>query len=154
MSKGVPYVYPVLTDFHVAHTERCHMDRFDVSRTRQEFAAECDINTLMARYEAGGAITHVNRAEPIFADLTQFPDFRGALDMMREASAMFASLPAVVRKEFDNDPSTFVDFAQNPENLGKMREWGLASPEKVPEPPMRVEVVNPAPPEVVVPPKV
>lgn len=137
-------LYPTgVVDFVVAHGVRGDLEVFEPSKTRQEFADECDINTLMARYEAGGAITHVNRAEPVFADLTQYPDFRGALDMMREASLMFASLPAKVRREFDNDASAFVDFAQNPENIGKMREWGLAAPEVVPEPPLKVEVVVP-----------
>jgi phage internal scaffolding protein len=137
-----------LRDFNrPRHDDRADMAHFAPSMTKQEFADDCDINTLMARYEAGGAISHVNRQAPVYMDVTQVPDLRGHLDAMREASFAFMALPAKVRKEFDNDPERFVDFAQQPESLGKMREWGLA-PEAVvvPEPPiMRVQVVDPAP---------
>lgn len=142
MSKS-KYVMP--EDFAVAHDVRCFMDSFDPSKTRQEFAEECDINVLMERYEKGGAITHVNKAMPIYMDVTALPDLRGALDIMREASLAFASLPARARREFDNDPQLFVDFAQNPENIERMREWGLAPPPPGEPPAVRVEVVNPIP---------
>lgn len=116
------------------------------SRTRQEFAAECDINTIMSRYNKTGVVSHVNPSAPRYLDLAGLPDFQSAMQMMIDADQAFAGLPAVVRKEFDNDPAKFVDFATEPDNLGKLREWGLAPPEKAPEGPMRVEVVNPAPP--------
>lgn len=116
------------------------------SRTRQEFAEECDINSIMARYSKTGVISHVNPAEPRFLDLSVLPDFQSAMHIMMQANDAFASLPAAVRREFDNDPAKFVSFAEDGANLPKLREWGLAPPEKVPEPPQRVEVVNaPAP---------
>lgn len=139
MSKS--FALPVMIDFHLQHTMRGDMDFFEPSKTRQEFAEECDINTLMARYEAGGAITHVNKAMPVYMDVTQLPDMRGYLDIMREASTAFFSLPANVRREFDNDPQKFVDFAQAPENIDRMRGWGLAPPVPVEEPPIRVQMV-------------
>lgn len=139
--------YLPLSDFgFVVHPIRGDQSVFPPSLTRQEFAEECDINTIMARYESGGAITHVNRATPSYMDMTEMPDLRGALDIMRDASIAFASLPAKVRKEFDNDPQKFVDFAQSPENLEKMREWGLAPmPDSEPLP-FKVEVVSGLPP--------
>lgn len=115
------------------------------SRTRQEFAAECDINTIMARYSKTGVVSHINPVTPRYLDLTTLPDFQTAMHMLIDAEAAFASLPAVVRREFDNDPSKFVAFAEDQENLPRLREWGLAPPEKVPEPPLKVEVTNPAP---------
>lgn len=115
------------------------------SLTRQEFTEECDVNALMARYEKSGVWPMPPpNAEPRYLDLTEVPDFRSAMDMLRDAEAAFMTLPAKVRREFDNDPRAFVDFAQNPDNLAKMREWGLAAPEVVPDPPMRVEVINPS----------
>lgn len=150
-----------LRDFYKSHPVRYGDIQFDendpdsVSRTRQEFASECDINTIMERYEATGVVSHVNRSEPMFLDTTGFPDLQGAMDKFREASVAFNSLPAKVRKEFDNDPQKFIDFASDPTgkvdgqnltNLERMREWGLAEPEKAPERPVQVELVNPAPP--------
>lgn len=119
-----------------------------VSATRQEFADECDINNLMAQYEKTGILpSSMNNNVPQYLDVTDIPDYRETLDMLNEASAAFMALPAIVRKEFDNDPIQFVEFARDPENLPQMRTWGLAPPEKVPEPPMKVEVVNTPPPE-------
>lgn len=133
------------TDWYKTSGVRGDLDRFEPSLTRQEFAEECDINTIMARYEASGAISHVNRAEPMYLDTTTYPDLQGAMETFREASLAFNSLPALVRREFDNDPQKFVDFAVEPANVARMREWGLAAPEKLPDAPMRVEVVNSAP---------
>jgi len=132
-------------DFYKSSGVRSDLDYFEPSLTRQEFAEECDINTIMQRYEATGAISHVNRAEPVYLDTTLYPGLQASMDAFREAAASFNALPALVRREFDNDPQKFVDFAVDPANLPKMREWGLAAPEKAPEAPMRVEVVNPGP---------
>lgn len=114
------------------------------SLTRQEFADECDINKLMEKYEKTGILpSNMNSMSPRYLDVSDVPDFRSALDMLNASTEAFMSLPAKVRKEFDNDPVQFVDFAQNPENITKMREWGLAPPEALPEPPQRVEIINP-----------
>lgn len=115
------------------------------SRTRQEFAEECDINAIMSRYNRTGVISHVNAAVPQYLDVSVLPSFQDAMQIVLDAEAAFAGLPSTVRREFDNDPAKFVAFAEDAENLGKLREWGLAPPEKLPEEPMRVEVVNPAP---------
>lgn len=112
------------------------------SRTRDEFREECDINTIMRRYEKTGVISHAAKRAPRYMDCTGVPDLRQALDVLNGAEAAFSSLPARVRKEFDNDPVKFVEFAMEKENLPQLREWGLAEPEKAPEAPMKVEVVN------------
>ncbi|WNK12560.1 MAG: internal scaffolding protein [Microvirus sp.] len=131
-----------LTDFYKTSGVRADMDHFDPGMTRQEFAEECDINTIMARYEAGGAVSHVNRAEPTFLDTTLYPGLQASMDAYRQAALSFAALPAKVRREFDNDPQQFVDFAVNPDNVERMREWGLASPAPVEPPPVRVQVAG------------
>ncbi|ALS03679.1 VP3 [Gokushovirus WZ-2015a] len=119
------------------------------SRTRQEFAAECDINVLMQKFEATGVVSHVNERQPMYLDLSEgLPDLREALDIVREATETFMSLPARVRARFDNDPVKFVDFAGDPKNVGELVEWGLADKVEIP-PPTKVEVVNPAPPSPV-----
>lgn len=116
------------------------------SLTRQEFAEDCDINTLMAQYEKTGVINHFNNATPQYLDLSEIPDLQTSLDFIAEANAAFMRLPATVRREFDNDPVKFVEFGSNPENIEKMREWGLTEPEPQIDPPQRVEIVNPASP--------
>lgn len=114
----------------------------DDGMTRQEFADECDINVLMQRYEKSGVISHINRAPPEYLDLSDLPDLQEALAAVDAAQTAFMTLPASVRREFDNDPVQFAEFASNPKNLERMREWGLAPPARVPDAPIEVRVVN------------
>lgn len=104
------------------------------SMTREEFAEECDINNIMARYQVTGMLP-ANVKQPVYYDFTEMPeDLFGVLSMMDKAQEAFMSLPAQIRREFDNDPKRFVDFASQGDNLPKMREWGLAPPVPTPEP--------------------
>lgn len=112
------------------------------SMARQEFADECDINGIMAKYEKTGMLP-VNGAQASYVDFTAVPsDLQEAMRVMMDADAAFMSLPASVRKEFENDALRFVEYAQDGANLEQLRQWGLAEPEKAPAAPMRVEVVN------------
>lgn len=119
------------------------------SMTRQEFADECDINKLMERYERSGVWPLPPAGQsPTYYDFVGMPDLQSAMHDLIDAEKAFASLPAKVRKEFDNDPLRFVEYASNGDNLEQMRTWGLAEPEAIAQAPMRVEVVNPSPPIV------
>ncbi|QCQ84631.1 internal scaffolding protein [Blackfly microvirus SF02] len=122
-----------LYDFYKPHAGAAVViSDWSPSLTRQEFAEECDINVIMSRYERTGQLPmNMNGVEPRYVDMSAMPtDFREAMDIMIEAEKAFMMLPANVRREFDNDAKMFVDFASMPENLSKMREWGLAVPEK------------------------
>lgn len=100
------------------------------SLTRQEFADECDINNLMEKYEKTGIISHINPRTPQYLNLDGFPDLQTAHQIIQDATREFMALPASTRASFNNDPMAFVKFAENPENIAKMREWGLAPPAK------------------------
>lgn len=116
------------------------------SLTRQEFAAECDINNLMAQFEKTGILpSNMNSSEPRYLDVSDVPDLQAAHAILQQATTSFMSLPATVRRDFDNDPIKFISFAENAENLPKMREWGLAPPPPIDPPPTKVEIINPAP---------
>lgn len=99
------------------------------SMTRQEFADECDINSIMAKYDGYLSDPMRGMREPMFVDFTSMPDtLLGTMQLVQDASAAFYRLPAVVRREFDNDPVLFTDFASDPANIDQLREWGLAKP--------------------------
>lgn len=115
------------------------------SLTKQEFAEDCDINLLMSRYEKTGVITHVNKAVPQYLDLSDVPDLQRAIEIAREAETAFMQLPAAVRREFDNDPIKFVQFAEDPTNVDQLRAWGLAKPAELPPQPVEVKVVGDPP---------
>lgn len=116
------------------------------SMTRQEFADECDVNTIMAKYDAYLSDPARSIREPVYYDFTAMPDsLMGAMEVLHRGEAAFYSLPATVRKEFENNPAMFVDFASDPENLPQMRTWGLAPPEAEAPVPMAVRIVPDAP---------
>ncbi|WNK14474.1 MAG: internal scaffolding protein [Microvirus sp.] len=125
------------------------------SLTRQEFAEECDINSLMRRYETyvtGGPGNLPMSGPGMYADFTQLPrTLLEYLEFMKVADASFMSLPAAVRKEFDNSPEMFVDFASDPENLPQMRTWGLAPPVEVAQEPSVPPAVSASPPAAAAP---
>lgn len=142
--------FPVASnDFYKTNGVDARTFNTEPSMARQEFAEECDINSLMKRYEGhatGGPSGLQMMGDPskmFYADFTIMPsslqEFHSFMDT---AQAAFMSLPAVVRKEFDNDATMFVDFASDADNLAQMRTWGLAPPEKVEAPPQKVEVVG------------
>lgn len=114
----------------------------DDGRTRQEFAEDCDINNIMARYEKTGVISHNSPREPMYLDFTEIPDdLQSTLQMLEDAREAFMTLPASVRRDFDNDPTAFIEYASDPNNIDQMREWGLAKP--LEQPPI---APNPPPP--------
>lgn len=122
-----------LSDFYKPHAAVDH-PAGGSSLTRQDMAEECDINVIMSKYENTGVLPAVV-GDPFYADFTSVPmDMQGAMEQLRLAQDAFMTLPARVRREFDNDPAVFVDFASKGENLDTLREWGLAKP-KPPEPP-------------------
>lgn len=122
-----------LSDFHKPHAAVDHPSG-GPSLTRQDMAADCDINVIMSRYENTGVLPSVN-GEPFYADFGEVPmDLQSAMKQLADAQEAFMTLPAVVRREFDNDAVMFVEFAGRPENLDRLRDWGLAPP-KPPEAP-------------------
>ncbi|UDN67765.1 internal scaffolding protein [robinz microvirus RP_111] len=138
-------------DFYGSNDSDTVVFNREPSLTRQEFAEECDINTLMKRYDMHviGGPGNLPAAEPVYADFANMPqDLMGYLQFMDDAEKSFMMLPAVVRKEFDNSAMEFIAFASDPGNLDQMRSWGLAPPAKAPETPAAVE---PPPPPAVVP---
>lgn len=134
MVKKVEVEFPQAShDFYKTNGGDYRVFSEGLSLTRQEFAEECDINAIMARYEKTGALPSNIPGEPFYADFTQIPDdLLSSLKLFDDAERAFMTLPAVVRKEFDNDPHAFVAFASDPLNVAQMRSWGLMKP--LPEP--------------------
>lgn len=98
-----------------------------VSRTKQSFAEESQINLIMAKYEKTGLITHVKNHAG-YANMPDGLEYQEALQLTIDAQLAFDELPAKVRREFDNDPFTFLAFVENPENVERMGELGLLEP--------------------------
>jgi len=142
MPKGPTFVDPddgVVVDVEYApfnvwtgrDTSLYAMTEFSPSITKQEFADESDINTIMARYQVTGTVPQNPDRQPFYVDAVDIPDYMEAQNILIGARDSFAALPAKVRREFDNDPAQFVAFANDPANADKLAEWGMLSPEAV-----------------------
>lgn len=95
-------------------------------RTKTEFADDCDINKIMARYRKTGVLPDTARAAAArYGDFSEIPPYQEMRNRMIAAEELFAALPAVVRKEFDNDPGLFIQSAQTPEGRERMVKLGL-----------------------------
>lgn len=135
------------TKMHSAYyPDRLSVDFDDAggpSLTRQEFAAECDINNIMKKYEATGIMPTLDGRIPTYWDASLMPEnLQDAMNAMDYADELFMQLPAKIRREFNDDPVEFVDFATKTENRPKLQEWGLTEPEKVSPEPLLVRMVN------------
>lgn len=104
------------------------------SRTLQAFRDECDVNQIMAKFERTALLDHVREYEGRYGDFTDCPqDFHMAMNQVRRTMAMFGTLPAKVRKQFNNDPGMFVEFVSGADEA-QLREAGLIPPGDTAEP--------------------
>ncbi|AXL14640.1 internal scaffolding protein [Microviridae sp.] len=126
-------------------------DRFRVqfattgpSLTHQSMKDECDINRIMLKWQKTGVIDHAKTFQGQYADFTQVTgDYQEHMNAVIEANDMFLTLPATVRKKFDNDPGQFLEFVNDPDNLEDMVELGLATARQDPDP----VIEDPTPPK-------
>lgn len=131
-------------DFRTPYTERLRVvaDVGGPSLTKQSFKKDCDIHVILAQFDRGGMVSHLNRYPAGYADVSALGDFRDSMNVVLEAEKMFATVPSKVRARFGNDPGAFLDFVSNPDNLPEMVELGLANKKVIAEP-TRVSIVTP-----------
>lgn len=82
------------------------------SKTQQHFAADCDINKIVATYDQTGIDPYADRiAQQRFGDGT----YRTYLDAMNTVATLhskFAELPMAIREQFNNDPELYLQAAE------------------------------------------
>lgn len=112
--------------FDVVGLDQGGVECQEASLTVQSSKDECDINNIVNKLLRSGEPLPELRG--VYADLSGMPDLQSALDQVVAADEAFMALPARVRTFFDNDPVKLVAFAQDPANLPKAIELGLAEP--------------------------
>ncbi len=100
------------------------LDCTQPTRTKQQFKEECDINTILKRFNATGNVP-VSPVQPTYGDFTGIDDYKGALDQIIASEAEFAALPANLRKRFENDPAELLAFLDDANNRDEAIELGL-----------------------------
>lgn len=115
------------------------------SMTEQHHTPNTDINVMMKRMGVTDGALPPSALDPrYFGDFTEATDLRGVFDRVFEARDRFNELPASLRAQFDNDPATFLQWVQDPQNATEAVKMGLLStlaapepePEKPPAPPV------------------
>lgn len=96
------------------------------SLAKQSFLKETDINNIMRKFEKDGLLEHVNTHKGDYGNFIGYEDYHSSLNSILLAEEAFLTIPSKIRATFNNDPVQFLEFAQNPENLDKMIEMGLA----------------------------
>lgn len=102
------------------------------SRTQQQFVDSCDINQILDSFNTTGIINGPcppdSSRVPEFLDLASVPDnLQEAYEVAASAQRNFDSLPLEVRQRFNFDPSSFLNFAANPDNFDSLVDMGLAT---------------------------
>jgi len=123
-----PYNYDV-----DAVSNETAISHFDESKTAQHFKDECDINRIVAQFQRGISPVAPEKI-PLGEDFVGITDYHTAMQAVRKGQEAFSELPATVRAQFNNDPGSFVDFVLNPDNIGTVREMGLAPGIPTPNP--------------------
>lgn len=125
--------------------ERVQVIFNDESLTKQAFKEDCDINHIFKKWKKDGILNHVNRYQGRYEDVSSFQSYEDSLNTIARAEEAFSTLPADIRKRFDNDPGVFLEFVENPNNLDEMVKLGLAVAKPVvEESPGPSEEVKPA----------
>ena len=73
----------------------------DKSLTKQSFTKECDINTILAKYQKTGAIDHVNKHEAQYGFATS-DTFTESMQIVAKGNTMFEELPSSIRTKSIN----------------------------------------------------
>jgi len=101
------------------------------SVVQQQFAEECDINTIVRRFGLTGELPN-GVAMPMVGDFTAVTDFQSAMNVVRQAEEAFMTLPGEVRARFVNDPQRVLQFLEDPANRDEAVKLGLvAAPAEV-----------------------
>lgn len=105
------------------------------TKAKQSFQAECDINTIMQKYQKTGLIQHVQKFQGSYGDFTSVADYQLSLNQVLAAQEAFEALPSSIRARFNNNPGSMLAFLEDPANRDEAVELGLVEPPPAPPPP-------------------
>lgn len=95
------------------------------TKTDQSYKKQCDASYIVQKYATTGQLTHVATRQGQFADVSGVQDLLPSMLVVEKAKTEFMSLPADIRRKFDNSPDKFIEFLADPKNDEQAVELGL-----------------------------
>lgn len=120
--RACPFPTPyTASQFGARPTVRCAPDS---SETSQEFKDECDINTIMRRFQRTGQLPQLSIAAR-YGDFSEVPDYMEAYRVVIQAQEDFSGLPSTLRERFHNNPGELLAFLADTANRDEAIKLGL-----------------------------
>jgi len=113
------------------------------SRTKQSFAEQVNINTILKKVAKTGLMPQ--RSGAFYGDFSDGLSYQESLAKINEANERFLELPVDIRTKFHNEPSELIDFLADPKNKQEAITLGLLEKPKAVNPPPGTPAANPAP---------
>ncbi len=104
-----------------------HAIKFDHSKamTKQIFKNECNINSIMAKFQKTGMIEHYAKHGASYGEVPSC-SLHEAMNLVADSENTFNELPSSIRKRFNNNPEEFLQFFEDPKNQEEAIQLGLA----------------------------
>ena len=96
----------------------------DASLAQQHFKEECDINTILQKFNITGLLPE-QTLSPRYGDFTGIGDYHTAMNRVLAVQDEFEALPAQIRARFENDPAQLIEFLENSDNRPEAEVLGL-----------------------------
>ncbi|QXP44236.1 MAG: internal scaffolding protein [Arizlama microvirus] len=106
-------------------TIRVCTENKEPDKTDQSFAKMVNVNEIVAKFKKTGQITHLAKNAGKYADVSNITDLHESLIKVQEAQNTFLTLPAYIRKQFNNNPQEMIAFLQDPKNDEQAVQMGL-----------------------------
>lgn len=71
------------------------------------------------------------KQNPQYGDFSNVEEYQTSLNIVIRANDQFNALSSELRDRFQNDPSKFLEFCDNPQNSEELVKLGLAIPKKI-----------------------
>jgi len=110
-----------MSQYHRLNGEPFPKTEYKDGRTKQAFKDQTDINKLLKKAQRTGTLSHLEKFGGQYGDFSDF-DFHEAQNQLARAREIFDALPSEIRREFGQNPTNFFEFANQPENVGRMAE--------------------------------
>lgn len=97
------------------------------SLTQQQFKDDCEIESLLKAHNLGQVMGILNNhgQQPLYADVSDIPNFHDAQNHVARASEYFEGLPSDVRSRFNNSLSEFLTTLNDPGARDALTELGV-----------------------------